>query len=78
MTALKSPVRRETAAMIHDAGKLLPIVVELHERYAVIRQKGRRHRYMMSYAEMYRRAAEAYVGKVLADSDRAAKQRLVR
>lgn len=70
MTALKSPVRRETGAMIHDAGKILPIVIELHERYAVIRQKGRRHRYTMSYAEMYRRAAEAF-----ASSERAVRRR---
>jgi hypothetical protein len=60
MTVIKqSPVKRETAASIRDGGRTLPIMVELHPGYMVLRQKGRRTRLPIDYRTVYVAAAQA-------------------
>ena len=61
MTALKRPVRRETAASIRDAGRLLPIIVEIHPTYMLLRQKGCRRKYLLSYQTAYLQAVRQAV-----------------
>ena len=68
MTMLNKPVRRETAASIRDGGKLLPIMLELHPAYLVLRQKGRRQKLTLDYGTAYIMAAQA-----LADERRRAR-----
>jgi len=53
VTALKRPVRRETAASIRDAGRLLPIIVEIHPAFMLLRQKGCRRKYSLTYQSAY-------------------------
>jgi hypothetical protein len=69
MTQIKQrPLKRETATSIRDGGKLLPIIVELHPGYLVLRQKGRRRGLVLDYSSAYVMAAQA-----LADERRRAK-----
>lgn len=42
------PVRRETA----EVSRRRPLIVELHPRYAVLREKGRRHSVDVPYSAM--------------------------
>jgi hypothetical protein len=53
MTQLTHTVKRETATLMRDGGKVLPIVVEVHPDYTLYRQKGRRHGYMLPHRSAY-------------------------
>lgn len=53
MTMLLRAVRRETAAATRDGGRVRPIVVELHAGYMVMRPKGCRRAYTLTYQSAY-------------------------
>jgi len=61
MTSLVRPVRRETASLIRDGGKVRPIVVEIHAGYMMLRQKGCRTKYALTYDVAYRYAVRLQV-----------------
>lgn len=76
MTALKVTVQRETAASIREAGKVAPIVIELHPGFMTLRQKGRRHRYVLDYTAAYITAARIQADEIRREraAERAAKR----
>lgn len=55
MSRITRPVRRETNA--RERGR--NVVIELHPEYAVVRLKGQRTRYCISYEGIYWAAAKA-------------------
>ena len=59
--AESSPVRRETPTYKRDGGSPRPIVIELHPSGALVRLKGRRTAYGLSYEAIYDAAVRAAV-----------------
>lgn len=53
MTLLLRAVRRETAATTRDGGKVRPLVVELRAGYMLLRAKGTRRGYSLTYHSAY-------------------------
>lgn len=49
MTSIRKPVTRETATLARQR----PLVVTLHPRFLVLREKGRRARYTVEYDAVF-------------------------
>jgi hypothetical protein len=67
MTALRERKTRltfETADEIRDRGRYRAVVVEAEPDYAVLRLKGTRHRFQVSWAGLYQYAAKCEVDRL--------------
>ncbi len=58
MTTTAKPVRRETLSVFRDAGKFRNLMVELNTTYVVLRLKGKRYRYTITYDQMWKLGAQ--------------------
>ena len=54
MTKTTKPIIRETLTEFQAR----PLVLELHATWLVIRQKGRRYRYVVTYDQIWKKGAE--------------------
>ena len=65
MIKITKPVSRETSAVVHDGGKLRPIIVTIRERSIGLRLKGRHKEYDLGIEGLFTRAVAAEVGAKL-------------
>ena len=63
MTDIKRTLKRETPVSVRDAGRLRPVIVELHPQdpCMYLRQKGCRKRYALPYGVAYLAAVKLAV-----------------
>jgi len=57
VTRTEKTTVRETLTLVRDGGDARPLIVELHARHVVMRLKGRRYQYVMSYEQMWQTGA---------------------
>jgi hypothetical protein len=58
MTTTAKPVRRETFSASRYRGKSRPLIIELNSTFIVIRLKGTKQRYTVTYEQMFTKGAE--------------------
>jgi hypothetical protein len=56
------PLIRETSVEVYVAGKLRPLLIEVHPGFIVYRPKGTRIRYMVDHKTGYERGAKIKAG----------------